>query len=184
MSAIAYCHELGIAHRDLKPENLLIDDSDPLHLTIKVADFGLSKDSGTGALMTSCGTPDYVAPEVLSGNEYGISVDVWSIGVITYILLCGFPPFWGDTQKELFDRIISGEFDFPSPEWDQISDAAKHCVTKMLKVDSEERYQAMEALKDPWLVKSRTPSLSDRVKRNESFSILKFQQYNEKRQPK
>eukprot|EP00178_Gracilaria_changii_P016820 TRINITY_DN48228_c0_g1_i1.p1 TRINITY_DN48228_c0_g1~~TRINITY_DN48228_c0_g1_i1.p1 ORF type:complete len:450 (+),score=58.47 TRINITY_DN48228_c0_g1_i1:29-1378(+) len=181
LSAIAYCHELGIAHRDLKPENLLIDDSDPLHLVMKVADFGLSKDSGKGALMTSCGTPDYVAPEVLSGNEYGISVDVWSIGVITYILLCGFPPFWGDTQKELFDRILSGQFDFPSPEWNQISQAAKDFVSRMLVVDPEERYSSAEALKDPWLKKSRAPSVSGRVKRNESFSVLKFQEYNQKR---
>jgi len=105
MEAIQYVHSLGIAHRDLKPENLLLSGEEGKADFIKIADFGLSKDFGEEQLSTSCGTPDYVAPEVLMGEPYDKSVDIWSIGVITYVLLCGFPPFYGDSQKELFKAL-------------------------------------------------------------------------------
>lgn len=158
LEAIQYVHEKGIAHRDLKPENLLlagpVDESYPKDEEgdfIKIADFGLSKDFGQENLKTSCGTPDYVAPEVLQGEEYDMSVDIWSIGVIIYILLCGFPPFYGNTQKELFDKILNASFNFPSPEWDGVSDSAKNFIKKLLVVDPEKRYTAEQALNDPWI---------------------------------
>eukprot|EP00020_Sapocribrum_chincoteaguense_P006980 CAMPEP_0170740412 /NCGR_PEP_ID=MMETSP0437-20130122/5670_1 /TAXON_ID=0 /ORGANISM="Sexangularia sp." /LENGTH=323 /DNA_ID=CAMNT_0011078911 /DNA_START=146 /DNA_END=1117 /DNA_ORIENTATION=+ len=149
---VAYLHAQGIAHRDLKPENLLVGG--PNDDEIKIADFGLSKafgGSGAGRLETSCGTPDYVAPEVLRGEVYDESVDMWSVGVISYILLCGFPPFWGDSQGELFDRILSVEFDFPDPEWTNVSADAKDFVKKLLVKDAASRLKAAEALEHPWL---------------------------------
>lgn len=100
--------------------------SGPNNNIIKVTDFGLSKDYGGGsALQTSCGTPDYVAPEVLSGQAYDSSVDIWSIGVITYILLCGFPPFYGKDDQQVFNKILRADYSFPSPDWDDISNDGK-----------------------------------------------------------
>jgi len=185
LEAIQYIHALGIAHRDLKPENLLLAGSGDLAYPadgkefVKIADFGLSKDFGEEQLQTSCGTPDYVAPEVLMGEPYDMSVDIWSIGVITYVLLCGFPPFYGENQKELFENIMSGNFDFPEPEWTEVSDAAKNFIKKILVVDAEERYTAEQCLKDPWLVESAAPSSKD-LRRLQSFSVAKFKQYTEK----
>lgn len=119
LKAVVYMHSNGIAHRDLKPENLLImgDENE----IIKVSDFGLSKDFNMETLRTSCGTPDYVAPEVLLGMPYDNSVDIWSVGVIAYVLLCGFPPFYGRDEQEVFSKILKAEYSFPSPDWDDIS---------------------------------------------------------------
>jgi len=150
LQAIQYVHNHGIAHRDLKPENLLLSTEEKEDC-IKIADFGLSKDFGQEQLQTSCGTPDYVAPEVLLGEPYDMSVDIWSIGVICYVLLCGFPPFYGESQKDLFENIMSGTFDFPSPEWDEVSEAAKEFIKKILVVSPEKRYTAAQCLNDPWL---------------------------------
>jgi len=150
LSAIRYMHERGIAHRDLKPENLLC--SGPNNAVIKVTDFGLSKDFGGGSrLQTSCGTPDYVAPEVLSGSPYDNSVDIWSTGVISYILLCGFPPFYGKTDQQVFDKILRVDYSFPSPDWDDISSAAKDFITAILVRDGSARPTAKECLESPWL---------------------------------
>ena len=120
--ALQYCHSIGVVHRDLKPENLLYateaDDSE-----IKIADFGLGKLlKEEDMLATACGTPGYVAPEILRSERYTDKVDMWSLGVITYILLCGFPPFYDENTAELFKLIKGGRFDFPSPYWDGVSD--------------------------------------------------------------
>jgi len=149
---VSYLHEQGIAHRDLKPENLLCHgDSDSM--VIKIADFGLSKIYGDGeTLETSCGTPDYVAPEVLTGSSYDNAVDMWSVGVITYILLCGFPPFYATSQNILFEKILSADYDFPDPEWSTVSDAAKNFIRHLIVKDPENRYTAGQALQDPWLL--------------------------------
>ena len=140
LDAIQYCHQKGIVHRDLKPENFLYlteDDSSP----IKIIDFGLSRhdDANQGVMKTKVGTPYYVAPEVLR-REYTKSCDIWSIGVITYILLCGYPPFYGDSDTEIFDSVRTGRFDFPSPEWDDISQLAKSFVKELLQKDPQNRY--------------------------------------------
>ncbi|RHZ30736.1 hypothetical protein DYB37_003897 [Aphanomyces astaci] len=141
LEAIKYCHECNVVHRDLKPENLLLtskmDDA-----SIKLADFGFAKrvDMHDEGLKTACGTPGYVAPEILESRPYGKSVDIWSIGVITYILLCGYPPFHDDNHHALFRKIKQGQFEFDAPYWDAISDDAKHFIGQMLVVDNKLRY--------------------------------------------
>jgi len=148
LEGIAYMHRHGVVHRDLKPENLLCASAN----VIKIADFGLSKDVESGNLQTSCGTPSYVAPEVLLGGQYDNEVDIWSIGVITYVLLCGFTPFYGDNQRQLFERILHAKFDFPSPEWDDVSATAKDFVSKLLVVNPADRLSAEQAQTHPWIV--------------------------------
>lgn len=152
LEAVDYCHKQNIAHRDLKPENLLLSTKEPPF--VKIADFGLSKEFSNDKLATACGTPDYVAPEVVMGDsDYGIEVDIWSIGVIAYILLCGVPPFQEPNQPELFDKIMNAEYDFPSPIWDDVSEEAKNFVRRILVVSAKERATATELLCDPWLLK-------------------------------
>jgi calcium/calmodulin-dependent protein kinase I len=150
LSAIKYLHSKGISHRDLKPENLLLtaeDDTD-----VKLSDFGLSKIVGEDSLMeTACGTPYYVAPEVLSAQGYEKEVDLWSIGVVTYLLLCGFPPFYGESLPEVFEQIMNADYEFPSPYWDDISEGAKDVVKKLLVVDPKKRMTADECLAHNWV---------------------------------
>jgi len=154
VEGVDYLHGLGIAHRDLKPENLLCTDGDPgVDMIIKIADFGLSKVFNDGSvLVTSCGTPDYAAPEVLRmEGTYDSQVDTWSVGVITYVLLCGFPPFYGKTQNILFDKILRADYDFPDPEWSYVSDSAKDFIQKLLVIEPEQRYTTKQCLEHPWL---------------------------------
>jgi len=158
VSGVQYLHTTGIAHRDLKPENLLCvgDDRDML---IKIADFGLSKIFIGGQVMeTSCGTPDYAAPEVLTGTVYDKSVDLWSIGVITYVLLCGYPPFYAQSQPGLFEKIINADYDFPEPEWSYISDTAKDFIRNLLVLDPKKRLTAEECLVHPFLQIGNAPA--------------------------
>lgn len=130
---------LAVFDRDLKPENFLfLTEADDA--PVKIIDFGLSRhdDTHLGIMQTKVGTPYYVAPEVLR-REYTNSCDIWSIGVITYILLCGYPPFYGDSDTQIFESVRVGRFDFPSPEWDDISDEAKEFVTLMLQKEPRNR---------------------------------------------
>ena len=155
-------HLAGIAHRDLKPENILLKDKSNA-AAIKVTDFGLSKiyaDDAAGEVVmkTACGTPGYVAPEVLGHEAYSQQVDLWSIGVIVYILLCGFPPFYGDNDAQMFKRIKAGQYKFLAPYWDPISADAKDFVKNLLIVDPRKRMTAAEALNHRWL--GRTSSVS------------------------
>lgn len=151
LEAVDYMHSQGVVHRDLKPENLLYYNSDP-ESKIMISDFGLSKMEDSGIMATACGTPGYVAPEVLSQKPYGKAVDVWSIGVIAYILLCGYPPFYDENDANLFAQILKGEFEFDSPYWDDISDSAKDFISRLICVDPEKRYSCKEALAHPWYV--------------------------------
>jgi len=150
VSAIDYLHNLGIVHRDLKPENLLLKSSQD-DTEVKLADFGLSKIVGPQVMMTACGTPGYVAPEVLSATGYDKEVDLWSIGVITYILLCGFPPFYNEDLPQLFEQILKAEYDFPTEYWGHVSKDAKNFISRLLVVDPSKRLSATEALAHPWL---------------------------------
>lgn len=163
MSAIAYCHKEGICHRDLKPENLLLanksDDS-----PIKVIDFGLSniyKDLKTGQeikMTTKVGTAYYVSPEVLSGN-YDEKCDIWSAGVILYILLCGDPPFNGSNDNEIYKKIKQKKFAYTNPIWKNVSDQAKDLINKMLS-DPDKRPTAIEVLQHEW-IKDLAPQSQD-----------------------
>lgn len=156
VDAIRYCHSMGIAHRDLKPENLLYTSPDP-GATIKISDFGLAKVISNSLMTTACGTPGYVAPEIILGKGYDFQIDYWSIGVILYVLLCGFPPFYEETNEKLFEMIKLAQFDFPSPQWDQISDIAKDLIKSLLKADPSQRFNADQILKHPWVVGIVTP---------------------------
>uniref|UniRef100_A0A8C2FNB9 Serine/threonine-protein kinase DCLK2 n=1 Tax=Cyprinus carpio TaxID=7962 RepID=A0A8C2FNB9_CYPCA len=151
-SAIKYLHSLNIVHRDIKPENLLVYEHQDGSKSLKLGDFGLAT-VVDGPLYTICGTPTYVAPEIVAETGYGLKVDIWAAGVITYILLCGFPPFRGSTddQEALFDQIMMGQLDFPLPYWDNVSDSAKALITCMLQVEVEQRYTALQVLDHPWV---------------------------------
>jgi len=157
-SALKYLHDKMIVHRDIKPENLLVlylepEDRGPERLrSLKLGDFGLAQ-LVSEPLFTVCGTPTYVAPEILAETGYGVKVDVWATGVIMYILLVGFPPFSSRTnnQEELFDQILSGLFEFNSPDWDDITYSAKELISWMLQVDPLQRYSAYEILEHPWI---------------------------------
>lgn len=180
LDAIAYCHDQkGIVHRDLKPENFLFSSREE-DAVIKIIDFGLSRhdDMSRGIMNTKVGTPYYVAPEVLN-REYTKSCDIWSIGVITYILLCGYPPFYGDTDTQIFESVRVGRFDFPSPEWDKISETAKEFISSMLKRDPSKRPSAAEALTQPWIkglteVKEKPSVRSSIVFASRSIAFIKY----------
>jgi calcium-dependent protein kinase len=151
LSAVAYCHKNNIVHRDLKPQNLLID-KDSNHLIIKVADFGTSTIIDPRNLLNhKYGTAYYVAPEVLS-RKYNEKCDIWSCGVILYIILSGKPPFDGNNEKEILTRVMQGHFSLNGVEWSRVSSEAKTFISKMLKFDPDARISADEALKDPWIL--------------------------------
>ena len=158
--ALDYLHTKKIVHRDLKPENLLYaspaDDAN-----LKVADFGLARMLTAGDMMkTACGTPGYVAPEILKNKGYDSgAVDMWSAGVILYILLCGFPPFYEEELPALFDQILHARYDFPSPWWDDISADGKDLVKKLLELDVKKRLTAAQVLAHPWMGAAPTVAL-------------------------
>jgi len=175
VSAIEYLHDKGIVHRDLKPENLLLKDHDSI-TEVKLADFGLSKIVGSKVMMqTACGTPGYVAPEVLNATGYDKEVDMWSIGVITYILLCGFPPFYNDSLPELFEQIMKADYDFPEDYWKDISEDAKDFIRKLLVVDPKKRLSAKDALKHRWLA-GNAPNKPLSTKEMNKYVVVRKQQ--------
>lgn len=171
LEAVDYMHEQGVVHRDLKPENLLYYSSSE-DSKIMISDFGLSKMEDSGFMATACGTPGYVAPEVLAQKPYGKAVDVWSIGVISYILLCGYPPFYDENDANLFAQILKGEFEFDSPYWDEISDSAKDFIKNLMCVNVEKRFTCKKALAHPWISGNAASSknihgtVSEQLKKN------------------
>nr|XP_061779045.1 serine/threonine-protein kinase DCLK2-like isoform X1 [Nerophis lumbriciformis] len=151
-AALKYLHDMNVVHRDIKPENLLVSEYPDGTKSLKLGDFGLAT-VVEGPLYTVCGTPTYVAPEIIAESGYGVKVDIWAAGVIAYILLCGFPPFRSESnqQEELFEQILLGRLDYPSPYWDNISDSAKELIGKMLQVNMDARYTAQDVLAHPWV---------------------------------
>jgi len=159
-SSIDYIHSKGIVHRDLKPENLLLEDDDN-DTKIKMTDFGLSKIYSQEFMMsTACGTPGYVAPEILNCGGYDPAVDMWSAGVIMYILLCGYPPFYSENDAQLFESILEANYHFHSPYWDDVSTEAKDLIKKLLVVDPKDRLTAKQALEAAWF-KTNTENSSN-----------------------
>ncbi|XP_072924372.1 calcium/calmodulin-dependent protein kinase type IV isoform X2 [Hemitrygon akajei] len=152
LEAVAYLHQNGIVHRDLKPENLLYASPAPDAL-LKIADFGLSKIVEEQVTMkTVCGTPGYCAPEILRGHAYGPEVDMWSVGVVTYILLCGFEPFYDERGDQfMYKRILNCDYDFVSPWWDEVSHNAKDLVRKLILLDPKKRLTTYQALQHQWV---------------------------------
>lgn len=177
IAALQYCHSKGIVHRDLKPENLLYSTSGP-EAVVKLADFGLAKICKEDQLMkTACGTPGYVAPEILSRKKYDEKVDVWSLGVITYILLCGFPPFYHNNNAVLFKKIKRGDYDFPAPYWTNVSEEAKDFIRKILVVKPEKRLSLEKLLEHPWLTTDANSNLTAMLpKLHEYNGMRKFKQ--------
>lgn len=152
LEAVAHMHGQGICHRDLKPQNLLLKSKDD-DADIKVADFSFACRVHTPqSLTTRCGTPSYVAPEILKNIPYDQSSDMWSVGVILYVLLCGYPPFMDDNQGILFQKIRTGEWEFADKDWKNISEEAKELIRNLLLVDPLRRLKATEALESPWLL--------------------------------
>lgn len=174
LSAVAYCHSKNVVHRDLKPENLLLDSEDK-EATLKVIDFGTSHIFDSEHKMYgSIGTPLYIAPEVLSGY-YAEKCDIWSCGVILYVLLSGAHPFQGLTRNELFLKIQQGAYKLSGPSWQGVSAEAKDLIRKMLVVDPERRYSAAEALGHQWMQSGR----EDTVTSEETRELLNsLSQYN------
>eukprot|EP00924_Labyrinthula_sp_SR-Ha-C_P005718 snap_masked-scaffold_14-processed-gene-3.37-mRNA-1 protein AED:0.09 eAED:0.09 QI:0/0/0/1/1/1/3/0/369 len=179
--ALEYLDSISIVHRDVKPENILFLDRGN-EINVKLTDFGLADQvSGPGKedLTSPCGTPGYVAPEILLMKRYGSKVDVWGMGVILYILLCGYPPFYAERQDELFQQIKLGKYEFKSPYWDQVSEGAKTTITKLLVVNPANRTNAAEMVQLPWVkyaAEQSTDVLGDHVvkgiievKKNEKF---------------
>eukprot|EP01118_Nematostelium_gracile_P005289 TRINITY_DN165_c0_g2_i1.p1 TRINITY_DN165_c0_g2~~TRINITY_DN165_c0_g2_i1.p1 ORF type:complete len:302 (+),score=81.58 TRINITY_DN165_c0_g2_i1:41-946(+) len=167
LEGIKYLHSLQIAHRDLKPENLLLKSSYD-DTQVLISDFGLSRIIGDYTVaFTSCGSPFYVAPEILQNKGYGKEVDLWSIGVITYFLLAGFPPFMGELPV-MIDQILKADFQFGEKYWGNISRYAKNFVAKLLVVDPDQRMTAEQALNHDWILgletSSSQPSISMKSK--------------------
>uniref|UniRef100_A0A8C5PSM5 non-specific serine/threonine protein kinase n=1 Tax=Leptobrachium leishanense TaxID=445787 RepID=A0A8C5PSM5_9ANUR len=157
-TAIQHLHELDIAHRDVKPENLLYTSKDS-NAELKITDFGFSKETTIqNALQTPCYTPYYVAPEVLGPEKYDKSCDMWSLGVIMYILLCGYPPFYSNTGQAISPgmkkRIRMGQYEFPAPEWNDVSDEAKQMIQFLLRTDPTERMTIQQFMNHPWINQS------------------------------
>jgi calcium-dependent protein kinase len=152
LGAIAYCHRQGIVHRDMKPENLLLESHEE-QANLKVIDFGTSAlISPNQKLDQKLGTPYYTAPEIIKGH-YNHKVDVWSSGVILYIMLCGYPPFNGHSDKEILQKAAKAEVNFPKGEWKSVSSLAKDLIRRMLTKDPERRPEAFDVLDDPWVKK-------------------------------
>ncbi|XP_023314227.1 calcium/calmodulin-dependent protein kinase type II alpha chain isoform X2 [Trichogramma pretiosum] len=172
LESVHHCHHNGVVHRDLKPENLLLA-SKAKGAAVKLADFGLAIEvqGDTQAWYGFAGTPGYLSPEVLKKEPYGKPVDIWACGVILYILLVGYPPFWDEDQHRLYAQIKAGSYDYPTPEWDTVTPEAKNLINQMLTVNPSKRITANDALKHPWICqRERVASI---VHRQETVDCLK-----------
>ena len=177
MSAICYSHQNNIVHRDLKPENILMDN-DNNDLTIKIIDWGCAQTIKTTKQSNKAdGTAYYIAPEVLKG-EYNEKCDIWACGVIFYILLCGYPPFNGETDDEIYLDVLKGEFEFPEEDWSEVSDEAKNLIKKMLTKDVNKRISALDSMQDPWFKKFEAKETYDKkLAKNVLKNMKKFKKH-------
>jgi calcium-dependent protein kinase len=174
LSAICYSHQNNIVHRDLKPENILLDDKGS-DLTIKIIDWGCAKSFKKNEKMTNAdGTPYYIAPEVLEGN-YDEKCDVWSCGVILYIMLCGYPPFNGETDDDILVAVKKGKYDFPKEEWSSVSKEAIELINGMLTYEPNKRLSALDCMNQSWFIKNKGKNTSDKkMAKNVLGNMKKF----------
>ncbi|XP_056904456.1 calcium/calmodulin-dependent protein kinase type II subunit gamma isoform X13 [Takifugu flavidus] len=172
LESICHIHQHDIVHRDLKPENLLLA-SKMKGAAVKLADFGLAIEvqGEQQAWFGFAGTPGYLSPEVLRKDPYGRPVDIWACGVILYILLVGYPPFWDEDQHKLYQQIKAGAYDFPSPEWDTVTPEAKNLINQMLTINPAKRITADQALKHPWVCQRST--VASMMHRQETVECLR-----------
>ncbi|XP_071808749.1 calcium/calmodulin-dependent protein kinase type II delta chain-like isoform X2 [Asterias amurensis] len=172
LESVDHCHRNSVVHRDLKPENLLLA-SKLKGAAVKLADFGLAIElvGDQPAWFGFAGTPGYLSPEVLKKDPYGRAVDIWACGVILYILLVGYPPFWDEDQHRLYSQIKAGSYDYPSPEWDTVTTEAKQLIDSMLTVNPAKRITAGEALKHAWI--SNSEHVASGMHRQETVDCLK-----------
>ncbi|KAM6898736.1 calcium/calmodulin-dependent protein kinase type II subunit gamma-like isoform 4-T4 [Lycodopsis pacificus] len=172
LESVNHIHQHDIVHRDLKPENLLLA-SKMKGAAVKLADFGLAIEvqGDQQAWFGFAGTPGYLSPEVLRKDPYGKPVDIWACGVILYILLVGYPPFWDEDQHKLYQQIKAGAYDFPSPEWDTVTPEAKNLINQMLTINPAKRITADQALKHPWICHRST--VASMMHRQETVECLR-----------
>uniref|UniRef100_A0A8C2L1J8 calcium/calmodulin-dependent protein kinase n=1 Tax=Cyprinus carpio TaxID=7962 RepID=A0A8C2L1J8_CYPCA len=172
LESVSHIHQHDIVHRDLKPENLLLA-SKMKGAAVKLADFGLAIEvqGDQQAWFGFAGTPGYLSPEVLRKDAYGKPVDIWACGVILYILLVGYPPFWDEDQHKLYQQIKAGAYDFPSPEWDTVTAEAKNLINQMLTINPAKRITAEQALKHPWVCQRST--VASMMHRQETVECLR-----------
>ncbi|XP_016392209.1 calcium/calmodulin-dependent protein kinase type II subunit gamma isoform X24 [Sinocyclocheilus rhinocerous] len=172
LESVSHIHQHDIVHRDLKPENLLLA-SKMKGAAVKLADFGLAIEvqGDQQAWFGFAGTPGYLSPEVLRKDPYGKPVDIWACGVILYILLVGYPPFWDEDQHKLYQQIKAGAYDFPSPEWDTVTAEAKNLINQMLTINPAKRIMADQALKHPWVCQRST--VASMMHRQETVECLR-----------
>ncbi|XP_027145349.1 calcium/calmodulin-dependent protein kinase type II subunit gamma-like isoform X9 [Chaetodon auriga] len=172
LESVNHIHQHDIVHRDLKPENLLLA-SKMKGAAVKLADFGLAIEvqGDQQAWFGFAGTPGYLSPEVLRKDPYGKPVDIWACGVILYILLVGYPPFWDEDQHKLYQQIKAGAYDFPSPEWDTVTPEAKNLINQMLTINPAKRITAEQALKHPWVCHRST--VASMMHRQETVECLR-----------
>ncbi|XP_049645090.1 calcium/calmodulin-dependent protein kinase type II subunit gamma isoform X6 [Suncus etruscus] len=172
LESVSHIHQHDIVHRDLKPENLLLA-SKCKGAAVKLADFGLAIEvqGEQQAWFGFAGTPGYLSPEVLRKDPYGKPVDIWACGVILYILLVGYPPFWDEDQHKLYQQIKAGAYDFPSPEWDTVTPEAKNLINQMLTINPAKRITADQALKHPWVCQRST--VASMMHRQETVECLR-----------
>ncbi|KAA0724987.1 Calcium/calmodulin-dependent protein kinase type II subunit gamma [Triplophysa tibetana] len=172
LESVNHIHQHDIVHRDLKPENLLLA-SKMKGAAVKLADFGLAIEvqGDQQAWFGFAGTPGYLSPEVLRKDPYGKPVDIWACGVILYILLVGYPPFWDEDQHKLYQQIKAGAYDFPSPEWDTVTPEAKNLINQMLTINPAKRITSDQALKHPWVCQRST--VASMMHRQETVECLR-----------
>nr|XP_040034993.1 calcium/calmodulin-dependent protein kinase type II subunit gamma isoform X6 [Gasterosteus aculeatus aculeatus] len=172
LESVSHIHQHDIVHRDLKPENLLLA-SKMKGAAVKLADFGLAIEvqADQQAWFGFAGTPGYLSPEVLRKDPYGKPVDIWACGVILYILLVGYPPFWDEDQHKLYQQIKAGAYDFPSPEWDTVTPEAKNLINQMLTINPAKRITADQAIKHPWVCQRST--VASMMHRQETVECLR-----------
>ena len=174
VDAIRYCHAQGIIHRDIKPENLLFSSKDMSKSVLKISDFGLARFVEEDVFATTtCGTPGYVAPEILMQKPYHVACDFWSIGVVLFILLSGCPPFFDEDNYVLFEKIKKVQYNFDAPTWENVSEDAKDVIRNLLVADPEKRLTPDQFLNHPWI--------TGKTANTENNTLEKMREWNSKR---